>query len=77
MAELRDPCGGGGAMNVWPMVVKLWVKGEEIDDERRTSLGSDAEMVEELPVYTRQEVGVEGERPPPYDEVVVREPEVT
>jgi len=55
-----------------PMIVRFWVRADGNGDARGER--NDGDTVEELPVYESQEEDVEGELPPPYDEVVVMEP---
>lgn len=66
MGELRDRTPLVDMNEHGFMFVNLWVRAQGNDDE--------GEAREQLPVYMSEEEGAEGELPPSYDEVVVREP---
>jgi hypothetical protein len=68
MGELRDRTPLVDMIEHGDAFVTLWVRAQ--GEERGDREGG---AVEELPVYVSEEEGTEGELPPSYDEVVVRE----
>ncbi|KAJ4352348.1 uncharacterized protein N0V89_007696 [Didymosphaeria variabile] len=70
MGELRDRTAWTDIDEHGVMIVRLWVRAEDEDGIH----AYEAEAVEELPLYESEEEDLEGELPPSYDEVMVKEP---